>query len=200
MHHYFDKMLLKNAWLSKLPTLWFFLCSADETPYKLKDEVTEKTMNCVLEDSLKRAQTKKLFEVQFVPINLHTLFFKITKQFFYEGNMIDWLISTVSNFYFWYEERQIWMYENLWQRVVKMINNKYYFIINLSLLLFVNRACPSTYPPVSPRQVLTLRKSWRRPEVRFSNSDQTHRYLRSTKMKMWVSPHRRAHFMFVSLL
>lgn len=93
MHHYFDKMLLKNAWLSKLPTLWFFLCSADETPYKLKDEVTEKTMNCVLEDSLKRAQTKKLFEVQFVPINLHTLFFKITKQFFYEGNMIDWLIN-----------------------------------------------------------------------------------------------------------
>uniref|UniRef100_K1PC08 PAX-interacting protein 1 n=1 Tax=Magallana gigas TaxID=29159 RepID=K1PC08_MAGGI len=46
---------------------WIEACLAqgafvDETPYKLKDEVTEKTMNCVLEDSLKRAQTKKLFE------------------------------------------------------------------------------------------------------------------------------------------
>lgn len=46
---------------------WIDACLAqgafvDESPYKLRDEATEKTMNCVLEDSLKRAQTKKLFE------------------------------------------------------------------------------------------------------------------------------------------
>lgn len=37
----------------------------DETQYRLRDPTTEKAMNCVLEDSLKRAQTKKLFEVQY---------------------------------------------------------------------------------------------------------------------------------------
>lgn len=46
---------------------WIEACVAQgafvvETPYKLRDEATEKTMNCVLEDSLKRAQNKKLFE------------------------------------------------------------------------------------------------------------------------------------------
>lgn len=119
MHHYFDKMLLKDPWLSKLPTLWFFLCSADETPYKLKDEVTEKTMNCVLEDSLKRAQTKKLFEVQFVPINLHTLFFKITKQFFYEGNMIDWLISSFKFLFLIWRETNL----DVWKFMTKGSEN-----------------------------------------------------------------------------
>lgn len=85
------------------------------------------------------------------------------------------------------------MYENLWQRFVKIRNEG--FIINLSLLLlFVNRACPSTSPLVSPHQALTLRKLWRQLEVRFSNSVQTRRYLRSTKTKMWVSPNRRVHF------
>ncbi|XP_062589088.1 PAX-interacting protein 1-like isoform X1 [Saccostrea cucullata] len=46
---------------------WIDACMAqgtfvDETPYRLKDSATEKSMDCVLEDSLKRAQTKKLFE------------------------------------------------------------------------------------------------------------------------------------------
>jgi hypothetical protein len=42
------------------------LYSIDETPYKLRDATTEKAMGCVLDESLKRAQTKKLFEVWLV--------------------------------------------------------------------------------------------------------------------------------------
>ncbi|XP_048727007.1 PAX-interacting protein 1-like isoform X2 [Ostrea edulis] len=46
---------------------WIEACMAqgtfvDETPYKLRDAATEKAMGCVLDDSLMRAQTKKLFE------------------------------------------------------------------------------------------------------------------------------------------
>lgn len=54
----------------------------DETQYRLRDPTTEKAMNCVLEDSLKRAQTKKLFEVQYHLYYSSVNKFKVYIEFF----------------------------------------------------------------------------------------------------------------------
>ena len=55
----------------------------DETQYRLRDPTTEKAMNCVLEDSLKRAQTKKLFEVQYHLYYSSVNKFKVYIEFFW---------------------------------------------------------------------------------------------------------------------
>ncbi|XP_078332569.1 PAX-interacting protein 1-like isoform X2 [Crassostrea virginica] len=53
------KHIVTGDWIEASVTQGTFV---DETQYRLRDPTTEKAMNCVLEDSLKRAQTKKLFE------------------------------------------------------------------------------------------------------------------------------------------
>ena len=50
----------------------------DETQYRLRDPTTEKAMNCVLEDSLKRAQTKKLFEVQYSVAKSEKIYYRLS--------------------------------------------------------------------------------------------------------------------------